>query len=625
MKPTQKKWSGKKAKGSGGASPGLLSDLGKVRRSHVAGAFAPGAVADFRTKSGAPVSALVAGLEEWDTPPTTTSPGLLHPQRTYEPRLQKRLLVDGFRLPPIKAEFADGPEDVLPAVRFPSWLTCPVCERLARAGEWSFDKGKPDRRCAACSGTGKAVFAVPVRFVIACEDGHIAEFPWQRWIGCSCDIPQLLLRTIGAGLGGKLIECKVPGCNGKPQTLEGAFGKRTLELRKYRCPGSRPWLRQPSEEPCTKWPRVMQRGASSLYFACVDSALDIPPFSVDLAKVFGHYWTDLQDQTPEIAQTLMAALKLPEKTGKPIGVLVQLLQDWKAAHDADDPSVPLEVDEYRQLTRGCSEPVMEGEFEVRPENPPPETAHYMDGVGLARRLREVRAVTSFTRITPPAGPFRDPTSRKGRLCITPPPWLPAIELRGEGVFLRFAIDRVQEWEKRAEVIARAKQLADRRAPREADPSETARKTSPRFLLIHSFAHALIQQLSLTSGYSNAALRERLYVGTQPIDMAGILIHTGSADAEGTLGGLVRQGKQELLENTIRGLLQNARWCSSDPLCIQGTIALSSQENLAACHACLLVPETSCQHFNLLLDRAMLVGTPDEPTVGFFDELLAETT
>ena len=63
------------------------------------------------------------------------------------------------------------------------------------------------------------------------------------------------------------------------------------------------------------------------------------------------------------------------------------------------------------------------------------------------------------------------------------------------------------------------------------------------------------------------------------------------------------------ESVLRQALLDALNCSSDPLCIeskgQGVDAL----NLAACHACALLPETSCEEGNRLLDRLLLVGMP----------------
>lgn len=46
---------------------------------------------------------------------------------------------------------------------------------------------------------------------------------------------------------------------------------------------------------------------------------------------------------------------------------------------------------------------------------------------------------------------------------------------------------------------------------------------------------LIKQMSMSSGYSSSAIRERIYFGD---DMSGVLLYTGSADKEGSLGGLL---------------------------------------------------------------------------------------
>jgi hypothetical protein len=597
--------------------------IGQVRRSHVASSFGAGAVVDFRAPSGAPLSGLVAGLEEWDAAAPEGRKGLMHFQITTEPRLQKRLSVGGFRLPPVKDEKDGGWADVLPVVRFPRWLQCPSCERLKKADTFQHDPGRPERSCGYCSTGDHKVHAVPVRFIVACEDGHIDDFPWQRWINCRCSDPQLYLETVGAGLAGKLLRCKSAGCTSKPRSLEGVFSRNSLApMGMKQCTGHRPWLPL-SPEPCQQPPRVLQRGATTVYYAEVDSALDIPPFSMDLSTVVGPYWSDLKDLAEEQWPLFIQFNKLEEKTGKPREVLLRLLRDWKIALEAETADTPLEWAEYLQLLASEKGPVDQGEFQTRPEPVPPELYTFLNSVVLARRLREVRAHVGFTRVKPPSTAFKAPAHRMGRLYGKALSWLPAIELRGEGIFIRFNTTRMREWEQSEAVQQRVQELKARREKQPQDNEDEDVRTSPRFLLLHSFAHALMRQLALSCGYSSASLRERLYVGVEPREMAGVLIHTGSADSDGTLGGLVRQGREARLENTIREMLLASTWCSSDPLCITGVATLSSTDNLAACHACLLSPETSCQHFNLLLDRALLVGTPERPEVGYFNDLLAE--
>ena len=149
-----------------------------------------------------------------------------------------------------------------------------------------------------------------------------------------------------------------------------------------------------------------------------------------------------------------------------------------------------------------------------------------------------------------------------------------------------------------------------------------RQIGPRFILIHTFAHLIMNQLTFECGYSSAALRERLYISSNASSpMSGVLIYTADGDSEGTMGGLVRMGKQIYIEPVIKKALDSAKWCSSDPVCMemgnskgQGPDAC----NLAACHNCALVPETACEEFNRFLDRGIVIGTIENPSLGFFD-------
>jgi hypothetical protein len=138
------------------------------------------------------------------------------------------------------------------------------------------------------------------------------------------------------------------------------------------------------------------------------------------------------------------------------------------------------------------------------------------------------------------------------------------------------------------------------------------------VLLHTLAHVLINEWSLDAGYPTAALRERLYSDEE---MAGLLIYTATSDSAGSLGGLVAQGEPERLAGTIRSAIRRSSWCSADPLCIESEASGTGGINLAACHACVMLPETSCEHNNILLDRALLVGTPEDPHLGFFTQIL----
>lgn len=606
------------------------NELGKLRRSSVISIFGPGSIVDFRAGShgGAPVSVVAAGLDEWDK--RARPPGLRNPQTIYEPRLQKKLNVGGFRLPPVVSDNEPSDSLCIPGVRFPAWLQCPQCNYLKQAFSWNRDPGDPAPYCGSC--TAKApgsqrIHVIPVRFITACEHGHLDEFPWSFWVRhkeTCAGVKPLKLITEGAGLAGLFLTCT--GC-GARRNLEGIFSKNALTGLK--CRGRKPWLSSPDDE-CNQTPRVLQRGASNLYFPVIHSALDIPPWSDSLQKMLGQYWHSFESiESPTLDQLKTHVNFLLTSLGN-IGMsadqLAQKIYERLVLLDNSDPN-NIRFDEYYQLTSGQdSELETDSEFEIRQEDVPDSLTPFLENIVRVVRLREVRAISGFTRIYPP-----DAVDEIGAVQIAPirvetANWLPAVEVRGEGIFLSLNNKQLEEWEQNQTVTDRAEEVnnafVEDWRQRKGDDSTPDRKITPRLLLTHSLAHVLMRQLSLECGYSSASLRERLYVNdSSDQGMCGVLIFTATPDADGTLGGLVRQGTPDRIEELLINSLRSIHWCSSDPLCIQGMTSVSEAFNLAACHSCLLAPETSCEEFNRFLDRAMLIGLPDDPDVGYFQHLM----
>ncbi len=284
-------------------------------------------------------------------------------------------------------------------------------------------------------------------------------------------------------------------------------------------------------------------------------------------------------------------------------------------------------DEYKALCAGYEENG-NGEpeqFRAEISEISPFLQDYFEEVVLVKRLREVMAFRGFRRLTPTM-PNENEDAAKGVESgreIMPPwdkplKWLPAIEMRGEGIFFVLNKERLEKWE------SENSHRYDEMKKRLGDMKIGKDMFSPRYVLLHTLSHLLIRQLTVDCGYQEAALKERIYSTYSEdatVDMAGILIYTSSSDSDGSLGGLVRQGESELLEETMRNLLEEASWCSSDPLCIESQSQGYNSLNYAACHACTLLPETSCEARNCLLDRAAVVGKPDDREIGFFGDLL----
>jgi hypothetical protein len=211
---------------------------------------------------------------------------------------------------------------------------------------------------------------------------------------------------------------------------------------------------------------------------------------------------------------------------------------------------------------------------------------------------------------------------RSQLALNPVPWLPAIRVYGEGIFVTLNRERLDEWASIAS--SRIQRMLSNHKSACKESGRLPRRLTPSFVLLHTLAHALIRRLSFECGYGSSSLRERLYCSDDSaIRMAGMLIYTAAGDCEGTLGGLVRQGKHGRFEGIMRGAIEDARWCGSDPLCAESAGQGTDSVNLAACHACTLVPETSCEEGNRFLDRLTLIGELKRPEIGYFHQLLVQ--
>lgn len=573
-----------------------MTRLGSVRRSQVVTTYGPGALIAVDDESF-----MVAGLDRWDVVDSDTVP---------ERRLEQQLRVHALYLPPSETETFRSRRG-LPVIRFPLMHTCPACDRL----DWYWKLSSDDKNvCGRCD---RAL--VPSRFVVACANGHIDDFPYSRWVHegrASEGDHRLGLKTRGtsASLRDLVVTCSC----GARRSLDGAFDRRKI-AEVTRCQGRRPWLGD--QEECGSAVRTLQRGASNVWFSSVRSALSIPPWSDGVFQLLERYWLMLRsvteaDMLRNILTGMGAALTAH---GYDVDELVRavLARQEEEAGEAP-PDAETKSQEYDALLAGRAEADQNQQFVAEPFVPPAALHGFISHAVAVPRLREVRALVGFTRLQP-ASADGDGAATDAPLSRGDIPWLPAIEVRGEGVFLVLDADRLAAWEASPDVKARIARINENNARRAADRRLPAPGPVPaRYVLIHSFAHALIEQMSLDAGYPAASLRERLYVSDT---MAGLLIYTATSDSAGSLGGLIAQTRPERLAALVLEALGRAAWCSADPVCIESTGSGADGLNLAACHACSLLPETSCEQKNTLLDRGLLIGTPDQAAVGFMHELV----
>lgn len=571
----------------------MPSPLGEVRSSQLVTTYGSGAIVPVGDQSF-----IIAGIDQW----------VPRELDVHEPRLERLLQVQGFVRPPTSEQRRD-----VPVRRFPDTHYCPACRRLDRHSFFTSGDGS---QCNDCQ-----VPLVPSRFVIACERGHIDEFPYFEWVhkgrggnGARSDTSRhrLSLSTTGrtASLRDVVVTCD---CGVPSVSLDGAFGKQALDPVK-RCSGRRPWLGRDAQESCGLNCRTLQRGASNVWFSVLRSALSIPPWSEAAFKAVERQWNVLKHVPSDGLRKTLEGMGIAERTQIPVEELIDAVVRRKEGRVAPADTVEeLKAQEYEALVLGRAEISREQDFVSTSVALDGLAAEWFEQVSAVRRLREVRVLTGFRRLQPPSP--SDPPELVAPISQAEPEWYPAIEVIGEGVFLRLREDRLKEWEHTLAVQQRAARIDDRHTRRfAAFASAPDRHISARLLLVHALSHALIQRWSLDSGYPAASLRERLYCSDK---MAGLLLFTATTDSAGSLGGVVAQAESERLATTLQEALESAAWCSADPVCIETEVSGVDGLNAAACHSCLLLPETSCEEQNLLLDRAFLVGTPSTPDIAFF--------
>ncbi|MFE0676152.1 DrmB family protein [Streptomyces sp. NPDC058867] len=611
----------------------------RVRQAQTVLPFGVGAVLDIQGESF-----VAAGIEAW--------PQLKTP--VVSERLAARLGVTGFFAAPHtlndRYDKPDGPG--VPYLRFPGWLFCGACRAMVRFLREHEKPGEPP----VCTSCAAAPRLTPMRFVRICPDGHLDDVDWWYWAhsalpperraACSeasraWQARRLAFRVAdrATGLEALSVRCGASTERGAPCGAERDL-LDILGPQKGRCSGRNPWQRRDADKPCGQQVHIVQRTAGNVYYPLVYSALDIPrsaePPRVELAAadaVRGHgYWNLYLDALDtQHADTFRGMIQAD--TDAPDGLIDALVAEATGTTPPTAPETPsaerqksgkvdLSRDEWYAFD-ATELPDPTPEFSIRrdglgldgeTEQPWAALDAHIDKVVLVDRLREVRALTGFRRHSPNGTLV--PADTSGRLR-----WLPATEVYGEGIVLALDEQRLTTWENDPRVRAHVQGVrTDLDASfRDEQLAETVGdELSPRFLLLHTLAHLLVRQLSFDSGYTTAGLRERVY-GRPEYGQRGLLIYTAAGDAEGTLGGLVRQGEAPHFAETLIRMLEAAAWCSADPLCAEHTGQGFGNLNRAACHACTLLPETSCQTGNTLLDRALVVGSARVP--GYFADVL----
>lgn len=577
--------------------------MNEMRASKLIMTFGPGSIVDLPDRE----SYIVMGPDFWKS----------H-EVIREDRLANKLNIDHFGSPQKKWERGSKFPFGIAVRDFPFKRVCPECGKLSY-----------DPYCKDCkkSGESKGPKTMPPRLVAACKDGHIQDFPWRWWCGCKCKFKDSRLFLLGESVDSDGSDLKVVCKNcSKEKNLTGALGDLKIE-----CNGERPWLGD--KETCLNNLYGLMRGASNVFFPVIESSLSIPPYSTVIHK-------DIEKHTAA-AKTNWTNNNIKGYIGNN-DELKKYIKDGRYTEDelvrafnekfGIKTSINIKGEEWDRLIHDAKYRPNE-DFQTRKiDIKGSHLEKWFDRIVQVTRLREVVTIKGFTRIEPPDAGTKIQELRMEKWVefldshpdISPNldgesarNWLPGVELFGEGIFFKFKESKINIWNEDLVNNKRCKDILLQ--PKKPFNREGSDMNDNRLILVHTFAHQFIREISLSCGYSMASLRERLYVQkSNERDMCGVLIYTASSDSEGTLGGLVAQAKDSnTLYNHIQTMIESIRMCSQDPLC--GAHEPNETKNSwgASCHSCSQLPETSCEGLqNKLLDRFTLINNGD--LKGYFD-------
>lgn len=569
--------------------------LGELRPNQIITTFGPGAIVD-----AVKDSVTVLDINYWKD----------KGKKIIDGRLASYLGVDCFYMP--RTSYSGD----VPVVTFPYMHVCSNerCGRIFDARE-NFDLDKYLKYGVTCPDCYKQAY--PSRFISICENGHMDDFPWSWWVHRGNSDCKGKIRMYSTGNTSTLADMWVECTCGARRSMSGATQRENFDGMK--CHGHHPFRPSHKNEKCDKLMIPSQRGASNVYFSVSRSAISIPPWINPLYNLIDEHLRDI-----ELAKTLMGEEGVTKIYELYFAGFTRAEFDDALQKRSKDIKEFAEIKqmEYDAITHH-SDPAYASNkkhFKAEEEVVPNYLKKYFQRVIRITRLREVKVLLGFTRVDAP-DPDADVQANvvylnKGKT----EKWLPAAEINGEGIFIEFNKATIDSWLNDEKLKALSERYAE--CYKEFCESKGWTMTvlrDARYVLMHTFAHLLIKQMAMSSGYSSSAIRERIYFGDK---MSGILLYTGSADKEGSLGGLVELGYINRLIPLMRDAFQEALLCTNDPECANNTPA-GNNSNGAACHSCCMISETACENGNRMLDRGLVVPINRREKQAYFNDLVVE--
>jgi hypothetical protein len=587
---------------------------GQVRRSQVITTYGPGALIDLPRHS-----AIVGGLDTW--PKTGDLDEIAEPRLTRKLQIMTGVAAPRLFAPPPDSNDPREPARGIGAWRFPEWF---VVQEVSGAGERERSRRLVHRKALDNKGRFDGRQVVATRFVRACPRGHVDDLDWRRFVHGIEENCRRQLWLDERGTSGDLADL-VARC--ECGRARGLYEATVIELNPLgTCRGARPWLGTNSNEDCKLPSRLLIRTASNAYFPQVVSVLSLPDRGTAVETAVAELWDDLQivDDAAGLA-FLKKKPKIAEKLAPFADAeVLAAIREAKSGKAGERPVKQVELEVLLAAPEGFGDDVpVDPNFHAR-RLPDRAWRHSKRSDGIEaviqlHRLREVLALVGFTRfeaVTPDINGEYETDVERAQIALEPQ-WFPAVENRGEGMFVQLRAEAMKGWLGRPAVKQRLDALASGHQRWMKDRKSQRPFPGGPYVLLHTLSHLLIQSLAMRCGYPASSIRERIYADGGA-ERFGVLLYTGSPDAEGTLGGLVQEARH--LEDHLAHALRMSALCSNDPICAHHAPGQSMEERWlhgAACHGCALVAETSCEMRNDYLDRALVVPVLGVPGAAFF--------
>ena len=573
--------------------------VGNIRKTQLITTYGVGSIVDFKDDT-----VVIASADDWDYNPNDEDE--IESRKIFNENLSVITGAEYFLMPrTTQSTNSFSKSKNVPSYIFPEKLHCSRCGNIYDYRELDT---KDRHKCPKCKNNLTAS-----RFIVVCAKGHMDDFPYDWWVHngqpCPSGVKSPRIRMVNIynrtdidSLRLECTECKAT------RSMVQVFSENALS--EYKCTCKHPHFKEPlarAQYGCHEKMHARLRSASGVYFPITKSALLIPPWSRKVVNSIQKNYGILKAVSDEnIAYAIRQIVHDPNISDE------EILRAWNvvkisAVQKKNRSELSVYEDEYTILSN--EENQNDDNFSSYSSNVPQKYSSYFDQIAVIDRLTVTQAFTGFTRIV---------RNENNIVSVTqyPKNWLPAVELTGEGIFIRFNRDKISEW-------SMANSSRYNRMKKAMEDSRFVLETfSESYVMLHTFAHLFIREISNVCGYSAASIKEKIYSETDKstgeIKMCGVLVYVSSSDSDSSLGGLISVAtNEEMLEKIIDSMLERANWCSGDPLCISSTKQGYKNLNYAACHDCALLPETSCERFNCFLDRASIVGLPDNPNLGFF--------